>query len=733
MKKQLFTLLTLLVMCVTGAWADATTATIDFENGALSDIFAVTSDASITNAISNYPVTIGEEISKPSDNNEKILLVTFGSTKNVSTKFVTKSSYSSISNISIKLATSDKGKTFLTIETCPNADFSSDVTTVQANSTFNDAGITSNKKLINYSKNIATPASGYVRITIDQGGNQNKVVGIDDIVITYSDGTSGKTSLTGAWSNAAPSFTVGSSAAIPTFSVTGGGTLGTDYTVAYTKTDASSIVTLTDGTGAISGISTAAAATATVTATVTIVNTEKYEMATTSYDCAISVIDATPYSAPTITEKNGTVQISSADEGVAVSQIKYSLDNGKTWNTYSIPFNLEEATTVKAKVTTGNDKSKTDSDVTSEECNAIPAAAPGSSSITLYKNNDWTESASQDGSSTNDTWTGKASTDFEGYIIALDNEGKTGGDIKALSTGNAINNNTTIKGSNGRTLTFTLPTGVKVNRITIYSYTNGDDNNHYSSGWKLNGTAADMIGLSLRDVEGNSGKSVSSSSSPDVRVFAFDTPLEESFTFTNTGYQQCFYMVLDYTVSVTIASSGYSSLGSAYGLDFANATTSTENAAKLTAFAATESSETSVKLVSIDEAPARTGVILKGTPGATYTIPVKADAATLTVTNLLHAAVTATPILASTSYIMQGGKFHLVTEASDVPAGKAYLVPGTSPARELTFFFDGETTGINVATEKNNTTTGVYYNLAGQRVNQPAKGIYVVDGKKVIK
>lgn len=218
-------------------------------------------------------------------------------------------------------------------------------------------------------------------------------------------------------------------------------------------------------------------------------------------------------------------------------------------------------------------------------------------------------------------------------------------------------------------------------------------------------------------------------------VFTIDDA-SATTTIVITGTGQSVYPVyamFNPAVTVTIASSGYSSLGSAYGLDFANATTSTENAAKLTAFAATESSETSVKLVSIDEAPAETGVILKGTAGATYTIPVKANAAALTVTNLLHAAVTATPILANTSYILQGGLFHLVTEASDVPAGKAYLVPGTTQARELTFFFDGETTGINVATEKKNTATGIYYNLAGQRVNQPAKGIYVVDGKKVIK
>lgn len=146
-------------------------------------------------------------------------------------------------------------------------------------------------------------------------------------------------------------------------------------------------------------------------------------------------------------------------------------------------------------------------------------------------------------------------------------------------------------------------------------------------------------------------------------------------------------------VSVTIASSGYSSLGSAYALDFANVTTSTNGAGALTAFAATESSETSVKLVSIDEAPARTGVILKGTAGATYTIPVKANAAALTVTNLLHAAVTDTPIGANTSYIMQGGQFHLVTAASTVPAGKAYLQT-TGGAKALTVAFADDVTGI---------------------------------------
>ena len=29
-------------------------------------------------------------------------------------------------------------------------------------------------------------------------------------------------------------------------------------------------------------------------------------------------------------------------------------------------------------------------------------------------------------------------------------------------------------------------------------------------------------------------------------------------------------------------------------------------------------------------------------------------------------------------------------------------------------------------------TDGIYYNLAGQRVAQPTKGLYIVNGKKVV-
>ena len=175
---------------------------------------------------------------------------------------------------------------------------------------------------------------------------------------------------------------------------------------------------------------------------------------------------------------------------------------------------------------------------------------------------------------------------------------------------------------------------------------------------------------------------------------------------------------------VTLAASGYSTLATPYGLDFS----SVEG---LTAFVVSDISNTTVTLESVDEMPANSGVILKGTASTAYSIPTKGDAA-FTGTNKLHAAVTAYDCAANEVYIMQGGQFHLVTAASTVPAGKAYLLASDVPsaAKELNFFFDEGTTAIE-GVESRAALNGQFYNLAGQRVNVPTRGIYIVNGKKV--
>ena len=64
-------------------------------------------------------------------------------------------------------------------------------------------------------------------------------------------------------------------------------------------------------------------------------------------------------------------------------------------------------------------------------------------------------------------------------------------------------------------------------------------------------------------------------------------------------------------------------------------------------------------------------------------------------------------------------------------ANKAYLKVLKTAAEAQGFWFDDETTGIANVNSKQQ-FSGEYYNLNGQKVAQPTKGLYIVNGKKVI-
>lgn len=77
------------------------------------------------------------------------------------------------------------------------------------------------------------------------------------------------------------------------------------------------------------------------------------------------------------------------------------------------------------------------------------------------------------------------------------------------------------------------------------------------------------------------------------------------------------------------------------------------------------------------------------------------------------------------------GKFvRVVTNEVTVAPFRAYMEVAASSSHELQLIFDGDATGIRnmkVGTEEN-----VYYGLQGRRVLYPTKGLYIVNGKKVI-
>jgi len=131
--------------------------------------------------------------------------------------------------------------------------------------------------------------------------------------------------------------------------------------------------------------------------------------------------------------------------------------------------------------------------------------------------------------------------------------------------------------------------------------------------------------------------------------------------------------------------------------------------------------------------PSGTPLVLVGTAGA-YSVPTVASADAPAVNKLKGSAIVAYTVDAEgDAYILNNGEFHPAS-AGEIPAGKAYLLKAdvTIPAgaRSLEIIIDGNVTGIKnikVGTENN-----IYYDLQGRRVLNPTKGLYIVNGKKVI-
>ena len=185
------------------------------------------------------------------------------------------------------------------------------------------------------------------------------------------------------------------------------------------------------------------------------------------------------------------------------------------------------------------------------------------------------------------------------------------------------------------------------------------------------------------------------------------------------------------SVNATIASSGWTSLASAYELDFSAA--EEQESVPVVAYAISSIKKTSVTLTQHDAAPAGVGMILKGNPSSTYSIPVTTSVVSFD--NELSAAVNATAVEANSVYAVSGGKLKLFT-GTEVPAGKAYLLANKVPkeARGLSLVFDedGEATGIAEINSKKGLLDGDFYDLSGRKVAQPTKGLYIMNGRKVI-
>jgi hypothetical protein len=186
---------------------------------------------------------------------------------------------------------------------------------------------------------------------------------------------------------------------------------------------------------------------------------------------------------------------------------------------------------------------------------------------------------------------------------------------------------------------------------------------------------------------------------------------------------------------------GYTTFASSSPLDLANlpeglkAYTATLNGATLSFHQCTQA------------VAAGTGLLLAGEGGETYSI-LKATTGSSVSNNELRGVTSTTNLQSdpnSTYYFaMKKAKsaddpltFAPISSTSAVafPAGKAYLKVGadvfsTGEARALVLTFD-DATSVKELKNSGIEELKAYYNLQGQRVASPKKGLYIVNGRKV--
>ena len=132
--------------------------------------------------------------------------------------------------------------------------------------------------------------------------------------------------------------------------------------------------------------------------------------------------------------------------------------------------------------------------------------------------------------------------------------------------------------------------------------------------------------------------------------------------------------------------------------------------------------------------PAGTGIIVKGS--GDVTIPLTFDSTDEVGDNALLVSDGTVAADQKTIYVLANGNYGVgfyLLKNGYVHEGKAYLkITPSASVRQFIGFGDNATTGISQIENGKLNTEDAVFNLSGQRVAQPTKGLYVVNGKKVV-
>jgi hypothetical protein len=236
------------------------------------------------------------------------------------------------------------------------------------------------------------------------------------------------------------------------------------------------------------------------------------------------------------------------------------------------------------------------------------------------------------------------------------------------------------------------------------------------------------------------GGTFNQSYTTDEFILTESTDLSISYSGGNVSGVDYIYVVRkgDSSVSIEVSSAGMATYVPSCDLNFSET--------DIKAYKAKVTAKGVCTLTAVDEVPAGTPVLLVKDGGANESIPVMAGAAAVTDNDLVAGtATTAADGVATTdgdytNMILNniGGKvgFYLAN-GQTVTANRAYLHFNSSlapAAARMSIVFDDEATGINAVQGEGLKVNGseTVYNLNGQRVAAPQKGLFIMNGKKVI-
>ena len=193
-------------------------------------------------------------------------------------------------------------------------------------------------------------------------------------------------------------------------------------------------------------------------------------------------------------------------------------------------------------------------------------------------------------------------------------------------------------------------------------------------------------------------------------------------------------VAIDDVDEITIKNIGKTTWCSEYDLDFTNV-------AGIKAYTATgyNNITKTIWLTRVMEVPAGTGILVKGDAG-TYKIPhaeVQSYYVNMLVGNLGETIKIEETDGDKTNYYLSGkdGTFVSVSGNANIGKNKAYLQLPTSifaGTRTIGVSFDDEDGTTAIREAKQFKEDGAYYTLQGQRVQNPGKGLYIKNGKKVL-